>query len=423
MPVLVVQIPPRPRLAAASAAPPAGAEASAALDSRTEFAWALTDDGLSIASAGHASAAHLPRADAMVAVLSHADVSWQQVTLPKAPGSKLRSALVGLLEDALLDDVEALHFALAPGAETGRSAWVAIVHKAWLDEAIKLLEKRGMVVDRIVPPMWPGDVPQGHFFDAGPDAEGKPRPCLMMADVNGSVITTPLAGTLARTLLPGLAGQAVRWSATAAVAAPAERWLGAAVHVRNDTEHLVAASRSLWNLRQFDLAPRHRGSRVLLQAWRRLMSPGWRPARVGLVSLAVLHLVGLNAWALAQRRAVEDKKQAQVALLRAAHPQVRVVVDAPLQMRSETEILRAAAGRTSDADLEGLLGAAASAWPEGVAHAQGLRFEPGQLTLVTSGWSDAQVQQLRERLRPGGWSVEAAPGKVAIARASGTKGL
>jgi general secretion pathway protein L len=421
MPVLVVQIPPRPRLAAASVPAPGGPDRAGTLDGRTEFGFALTDDGLSITSQGRATASQLPRADAVVAVLSHADVSWQQVTLPKAPPAKMRAALVGMLEDALLDEPEALHFALAPAAEAGKSAWVAIVDRAWIAQAIQVLEKRGVDVDRVVPPMWPGDVPQGHFFDAHAEGGGAPQPSLMMADANG-IVTAPLAGTLARALLPTLTAQAVRWSATAAVAAPAERWLGATVPVRSETEHLVAAARSLWNLRQFDLAQRHRGSRALLDGWKRLMSPGWRPVRIGLASLVVLHLVGLNGWAWAQRKAIESKKQAQVALLKSAHPQVRVVVDAPLQMRSETETLRAAAGRTSDGDLEGLLTAAAAAWPDGFGPAQGVRFEDGQLTLATAGWSDAQLNQFRERLRPGGWAVDGTPARVIIARAGAGKG-
>jgi general secretion pathway protein L len=422
MAVLVVQIPPRPRLVAASAAAPGTGDRSGVLDGKTEFVFALTDDGLSITSQGRAPAAQFPRADAVVAVLASADVAWQQITLPKAPPAKMRAALIGMLEDRLLDEPESLHVALSPASEVGKPTWVAITDRAWVAQAIALLEKRGTDVDRVVPPMWPGDVPQGHFFDANADGHGKPLPSLMLADANG-IVTTPLAGTLARALLPTLAGQAVRWSATAAVAAPAERWLGAAVPVRSETEHLVTAARSLWNLRQFDLARRHRGSRVLLDGWKRLMSPGWRPARVGLISLVVLHLVGLNGWAWAQRQAIEAKKQAQVALLKSAHPQVRVVVDAPLQMRSETETLRAAAGRTGDADLEGLLTVAAAAWPDGFGPAQGLRFEDGQLTLATAGWSDAQLTQFRERLRLGGWAVDGTPARVVISRATGRPGV
>ena len=39
------------------------------------------------------------------------------------------------------------------------------------------------------------------------------------------------------------------------------------------------------------------------------------------------------------------------------------MLDAPVQMRRETEALRAAAGKAGDTDLEPMLQAAASAWP------------------------------------------------------------
>ena len=43
------------------------------------------------------------------------------------------------------------------------------------------------------------------------------------------------------------------------------------------------------------------------------------------------------------------------------HPQVRAVLDAPLQMARENDLLRASAGRPGDTDLEPLLQAAATA--------------------------------------------------------------
>jgi general secretion pathway protein L len=104
-------------------------------------------------------------------------------------------------------------------------------------------------------------------------------------------------------------------------------------------------------------------------------------------------------------------------MLRATFPNVRAVLDAPLQMRRETEVLRAAAGRAGDSDLEALLGAAASAWPDGQGPVQALRFEPGRLTLSAPGWSEQQVKQFRDRLRPGGWAVESAEGSVSLSRA------
>jgi len=83
-------------------------------------------------------------------------------------------------------------------------------------------------------------------------------------------------------------------------------------------------------------------------------------------------------------------------------------------------VLRAAAGRAGDGDLEALLGAAASAWPEGQGPVQTLRFEPGRLTLSAAGWSTEQLSQFRERLRPGGWAVESAEGRVSLSRAPAT---
>jgi general secretion pathway protein L len=205
------------------------------------------------------------------------------------------------------------------------------------------------------------------------------------------------------------------------VAAQAERWLGMPVAVRSDAEHALQAVRSLWNLRQFDLAARARGSRLLREGWKRLLSPAWRPARMGALTLLVLHLVGMNLWALHQRGEIERRKEAMVALLKASHPQVGTIVDAPVQMRRATDNLRAAAGRIGDADLEAALGAATLAWPDGQAPVQSLRFDGGKLTLVVGAWNADQVERFRARLRSAGWSVEAAEGRLVLSR--GAKGI
>jgi general secretion pathway protein L len=189
------------------------------------------------------------------------------------------------------------------------------------------------------------------------------------------------------------------------------------VTVQTDAERSLQAARSLWDLRQFDLARRRRGSRALRDMGKRFLSPAWRPVRVGLVALALLQVVGLNAWAWSQRRAIDNKRQAQVALLKTTHPQVRAVLDAPLQMQRETEALRALAGRPGDGDLETLLSAAASAWPEGQPPVQNLRFEPGLLTLAAPGWNDDEVRNFRERMRVGGWAADYTQGRLTVSRA------
>jgi general secretion pathway protein L len=327
-----------------------------------------------------------------------------------------------LLEEQLLEDDEALHLALAPGASAGEPVWVAATEKAWLRAELEKLEQAGLAIDRVLPSSWPGDAPQGHFFEATGATAGAARIMLAHADDDGSSLLR-LDGSLARSMLPRMSAQPTLWTAEPAVAAPAERWLGASVQVQTAAERALQATRSLWNLRQFDLAPRRRGALALRGAMRQLLSPAWRPVRLGLAALLLLQVVGLNAWAWHQRQAIADARQAQEQLLRATFPGVRAVLDAPLQMRRETEALRAAAGRAGDDDLEAFLGAAALAWPDGQGPVQSLRFEPGRLTLAAPGWSEQQLAEFRSRLRPGGWVVDSAQGRITISRtaASGAR--
>ena len=413
MSVLVILIPPRARLGARAAdgaaapAPPPG----------EGYAYVLSADGLQVGSHGRAQPSLLPRADSVVAVLADSDVSWQRLTLPKAPAARLRAALGGALEEQLLEDDEVIHLALAPGAQAGQPVWVAAVHKAWLRGEIETLEAGGLSVERVLPRSWPGDAAQGHFFEAAGAAGEHARIMLCHVDAQGLSLLR-LEGSLARSLLPQMNAQPTHWTAEPAVAAPAERWLGASVSVQTEAERALQAARSLWNLRQFDLAPRHRGTRALRDALHQFFSPAWRPVRLGLGALLLLQLAGLNVYAWQQREKLAELRLAQEKLLRATFPNVRAVLDAPLQMRRETEVLRAAAGRAGDDDLEALLGAAASAWPEGQGPVQTLRFEPGRLTLSAAGWNEQQLAQFRERLRPRGWAVESAEGRVSLSRAA-----
>jgi general secretion pathway protein L len=404
MSILVVLLPARARL---------GVTPAEAVDrAPAEFAYVLSPDGLSAGTQGRAAPSLLPRADSVVAAVADSDVSWHRITLPKVPSARLRAALVGVLEEAVLDEPELLHFALAPGVTAGQPAWVATLHKPWLASQLAALEKAHVPVERVVPTSWPDAVALGHF-GGGADAASLR---LTWSDLDG-VASINLQGSLARTLLPQWQQRAARWSATPAVAAPAERWLGAPVLVLSEEQRALQAARSLWNLRQFDIAPRHRGAQALRDAWRRFRSPGWRPIRLGLGVLVGLQLVALNLWAWHQHSLVESKRSQMVQILRSTHPQVRSVLDAPVQMQRETDSLRAVAGRPGDNDLEVMLQAAAAAWPEGSVPVDTLRFEPGRLTLSATGWNRSQVEQFRAQMRGSGWAVESVEGRLTISRA------
>jgi len=400
MSLLAVLIPPRPR--SESGAEPAPAT----------FAWVLGSDGHQVLRQGRGRGAEMPRAQQVVAVLPDAEVSWHRITLPKAPAAKLRAALAGVLEEQLLDDADRLQLALEPGASSAKPAWVAVIDKGWLSSVITELERSGVPVDRVVPSSWPGAPGSAHFAVG---AHGEAPLLVLSGDDGVTVLGT--AGSLARQRLAAAGGAALRFTAEPAAAAAAERWLEAPAHLLTDGERALAAAASPWNLRQFDLVARNRGTLLARDAWRRFLAPAWRPVRLGLGALVLVHLVGLNAWAWRLERAEADKRAAMVALLREAHPQVRTVLDAPAQMRRETELLRERAGRADAGDLEPLLAAAAAAWPAAAPPLQGLRFEPGVLTLETAGLAEPQIAAIGERLRGSGLVVEAASGTLALKRA------
>ena len=421
MAILVLQLPNRPRLHARG--PGAAEPEPAAIGG--DYLYASSPDGLTLTSQGRCAAALLPKAETVVAALADADVSWHRITLPKAPAARLRAALGGVLEEALLADAEAVHLAVAPQAVAGQATWVAVADARWLRAELSALEKADVFVDRIVPMAWPDDPPVGHFAEidaAGGAAQGV---ALHWSHADG-VASIRLQGGLARALLPTSAVQGIRWSATPGAAAAAEQWLSAPVNVMPPAQRLLQAARSLWNLRQFELARRTRGARALRDSLRQFLSPAWRPVRWGLAVLVAAQIVGLNAWAWHQRTAVEAKRAAIQNLVKAAYPRVNVQEvqrDAAAVMQREAQALRTQAGKPGDTDLETLLQAAASAWPADRPPVANLRFEPGKLTLSAAGWSDDQVQQFRSQLLPAGWQVDAAEGRLAMSRARAGAGL
>ena len=107
-----------------------------------------------------------------------------------------------------------------------------------------------------------------------------------------------------------------------------------------------------------------------------------------------------------------------MALLQTTFPQMRSVLDAPLQMQREVALLRAAAGQPDESDLEPLLQAAAAAWPSDLAAVESIRFEPGKLTLAASSWDAGRIEQFRAQLQPMGLRLDVADGQLVLSRAA-----
>jgi general secretion pathway protein L len=210
MSTLVVCIPSRQRLRAqAPDAPPAEADPGAA-----DYAYVTSPDGVEVEAEGRCAASLLPKASSVIAVLSDLDVSWHRITLPKAPNARLRAALTGVLEEALLEDVEAVHLAVAPGAVAGQPTWVAAVDRPWLRNQLAALQRARIFVDRVVPMVWPDEPPIGHFSTVDAAEPGKPDAVSLTWAHSDGVATVRLHGGLARALVPSPPPPTTRWSAS-----------------------------------------------------------------------------------------------------------------------------------------------------------------------------------------------------------------
>ena len=383
----------------------------------TEYRYTLSSDGQSVSSQGSAALALLPRPSRAtgesVALVPAQRLSWQRMTLPQgnlaAHSPRLRAVLEGALEEQLLDEPAQLHLALPPQARPGSTLWVAVCERDWLRGHLQALEQAGITVARIVPEVAPATTEPAQTSAYIVGAPDDARLLVSGYGPEQGVLLLPLtASTLALIRHSADVVPAPAWYAEPAVAALAEQLLGQPVPLQNAHERALQALDNSWNLAQFDLAQTGH-SRVL-----RKLSAGlgafmgataWRPARWALGVLVLAHLLGLNANAWQERRALAAKQAQVQAVLTQTFPQISVVVDAPVQMERQLALLRQATGSLSAHDLEPLLASSAralpSAWP-----LQGLDYSPGQLRLRGPALSAEALAHAQQQLRASGQRLD-----------------
>ena len=403
MSTLIILLAAQPRLAAPTTA---GHVAPA------EFDYVLSTDGQRVTEHGRAAPAALPRAAQVVLVLRPADVAFQRIAIPKAPAARLRAALTGVMEEGLLEDEDDVHLAVAPDAKAGAEHWVAVVNKPWLRAQLDALEFGNVSLDRAVPSWWPDQGVAGHTFrEGGPD-----EPAQLAWRDDAGVLCVPLASPVSRALLAALPEDTVvRWTATPETALDASEFVGMPVASVTDEEQALRAARAGWNLLQFDLAPQRRGVKLVRDlAARFAFDPAWRVTRIGLAALVVVTLLGLNIRAFQESRRLLAKKAALTTIVAETFPNVKSIYEPAAQAQKEIDTLRAAAGRPGDGDIETLLQAAESAWPQSHSPVENLKFEPGHLTLPASGWSPQEIERFTTQLRAAGVDVQSGTGKLVL---------
>ncbi|MEJ7928824.1 type II secretion system protein GspL [Ramlibacter sp. AN1015] len=369
----------------------------------SEFPYLLSPDGRTVGSHASGPASMLPAPSGagaeVVAVVPAGALSWHQVQLPRGVGPKaarLRSVLEGLLEDQLLDEPEALHFALEPDASAGASAWVAVCQRAWLRDALHALEAAGRPVSRVVPEVAPESTASLHVC-------GDPEAPHVLASGPQGVLILPLSSGALALAQPS---EDTPVFVEPALAAAAEQLLQRPVVLQSPPQRWLQAAQSRWDLAQFEFASSGR-TRALKKVGTLLgdllHADQWRALRWGAALLVVAHLVGVNAWALKERRGLEAKQAAVRSTLTETFPQVRLVVDAPVQMEREVAALRQATGASSGRDLESMLSALAEA--AGERSISGFEYEGSELRARGLGWSAGELEAAQPALRRRGLSA------------------
>ncbi len=383
----------------------------------TEFEYVVSAQRDAMQSHGTAALALLPRADTLVLVVPAVALSWHSVRLPPVSGARLRAALDGLLEEQLLDEPAQLGLALAPARLPNGDALVAAYDKAWLRAMLTFFEQADRPASRVVPEFAPlaqhGEGARWYVGGSAQDAR------LVMVQSQG-LVCVPLASA------PSLLGAKPDWIADdrvvaePAVAELAEHSLGTAVLVQPAMQRLWDAAAGAWELAQFDLSLS--GGGRMARRWRQglalvLHAPAWRAARWGVLALLLAHLVGLNAWAWRLDARLRDQQQQVRSTLTQTFPEIRTVVDAPLQMQRQFDLLRRSAGAMTPDDLESMLAALGAVLPAG-SHATGIDFASGQLTLQGVDLADSAQAKMRESLAAQGYRLQA-QGDRLVMRAGG----
>ena len=374
----------------------------------------LSDDGRTVSRVFESPAAMLPAPAGVqiVAVVPAGRLSWHRVTLPKGSlkaglfhdggTARLRSVLDGLLEDRVLDDIGQLHFAIEPQPSANEPVWVAGCDRAWLHAWLHALIQAGRPVTRIVPELAP---PPG-------DAAGNRSLYVTGTSDQAQLILTGPDGV---TLLPLSVASAalIAWPensevlAEPGVAAQAEHFFNRSATLQTAPERYLAATQSSWDLAQFDLRYT-RGTRTRKHLSAMVSSlfraPRWRAARWAALVLILANVVGLQAWAWAEQSALTAQRTAIRSMLTATFPDVRVVVDPPVQMARGLAELQRRNGTASTADMETMLGQFKASAPDMPAPSA-IDFIAGELRMKGLDSSAAAISSGAARLQPQGYSL------------------
>ena len=374
----------------------------------------LSDDGRTVLQSVEVPLALLPAPSGaeIVAVVPASRLSWHRLALPRGAlkgglfqegsAGRLRAVLDGLLEERVLDETSQLHFALEPRPRMDEPVWIAACDRVWLHAWLAALAQAGRTVARIVPELAPpsGDVSGSaslHVTGTHDHAQ------LMLAGPDGVTLLPLSVATAALIAWP----EEAEVRTEPGVAALAEHFFNRPATLQTAPERWLAAAQSDWDLAQFDLVyNRSTRTRKHLSAMVSsfFRAPRWRAARWATVALVAVNLMGLQAWAWKERSALAAQRAAIQSTLTATFPEVRVVVDAPVQMARALADLQRRNGTASTADMETMLAQFQAAAPDTPAPSA-IEYIAGELRLKGIDPAASGLVGISARLQPQGYSA------------------
>ncbi|WP_319016903.1 GspL/Epsl periplasmic domain-containing protein [Diaphorobacter aerolatus] len=215
------------------------------------------------------------------------------------------------------------------------------------------------------------------------------------------------AATLALGLQDTDPDQPTRVNAEPALAAMVEKLAHRPVELSTSGQRSLSAARGNWNLAQLEFSStgRTRALRSLSGGFNAfLRAPQWRAARWALGLAIVAQIIGLNVAAYKERQSLAAKTTGVRGALQQTFPNVKVVVDAPVQMEREVAQLRQAAGSLSHRDLEPMLAAMGTALPTGQIPSL-VEYADSELHLTGITLSNEELTQVNQRLQANGFTA------------------
>ncbi|QXZ09828.1 general secretion pathway protein GspL [Comamonas sp. Y33R10-2] len=387
---------------------------SSRASSATKYLYAVSDDGQSAQNSDKVRASQLPalgRTGQTTAVIPARRLSWHCVELP--PGlnvqsrrqqPRVRAALEGLLEEKLLDDVSTLHIAL-DSSPADNTYWIAVCDKQWLQSHLQWLEHNGHAANRLVPEQWPSANARLQLLGYGDNTQ------LSMTGLDEEItlITLPLpaGSSLLEPLLARLPDDLP--VLTPPQLARAAEALQRPISIFTSSDRLLHSATYAGDLAQFDLdlGDSTRAKRHLLDTWQSFAkAPQWRAARWATGIAIAAQLIGLNIWAFKEDRSIAQRQQQATQVLQTTFPNVPVIVDAPVQMQRELELLRNNSGALSANDLEALL--TASATISNMSNAKSLQYQDKQLRIAGIELNADALSDAQQSLEASGYQLHRA---------------